>query len=176
VLSLGDLISDYRVSPEIIGIARAANLVGILGNHEKTILLHSGSRMRAQLDPADLAYLADLPASRDLHIAGRRLKVAHGAPWDDPTDYHCTYIQAHDTQALARLAAVEAEVILLGHTHIAMALHVGDTLVLNPGSCGEPRDAARRLTFAELDFSAGVASIYQIHHGQAAERVCVAEF
>jgi putative phosphoesterase len=176
VLSLGDLISDYHVSPEIISLANAANLVGILGNHEKTILQHAGSQMRFRLAPSDLAYLEALPAGRDLDIDGRRVKVAHGSPWDDPNDYHCVYVRAHDATALARLEVVDADVILLGHTHVAMALRMGDKLVLNPGSCGEARDAGRRLTFAELDFSAGIASIYQIHAGRLAEQVCRAEF
>jgi putative phosphoesterase len=176
VLNLGDLVCDYRVTPEVIELARAANLVGIRGNHEKTILQHPGSRLRFRLAPSDLAYLEALPPSRDLHINGRRVKVAHGAPWDDPNDYHCTYVPPDDTAALARLSATDADLILLGHTHLAMAVHVGDKLALNPGSCGEARDFARRLTFAELDFSACVASIYQIHHGAPAQLVCQAEF
>jgi putative phosphoesterase len=176
VLNLGDLVSDYRVTPEIIELARAANLVGIRGNHEKSLLQHPGSQLRFRLAPSDLAYLEALPASRDLEIDGRRVKVAHGAPWDDPNDTHCTYVPPGDTAALARLSATNAVLILLGHTHLAMAIHVGDKLALNPGSCGEPRDAARRLTFAELDFSAGVASIYQIHHAAPAELMCQAQF
>ena len=28
----------------------------------------------------------------------------------------------------------------MGHTHIPLIRRVGDILVLNPGSCGQPRD------------------------------------
>jgi predicted phosphodiesterase len=57
-----------------------------------------------------------------------------------------------------------------------MAVRSGQTLAVNPGSCGEARDAARRLTFAELDCASGIATIFEIKHGLPPERVAQAEF
>jgi putative phosphoesterase len=176
VLSLGDLVSDHRVTPDILRLAESAQIQGIAGNHEKTILLHSGSRLRYKLAPSDLAYLHALPATRDFELDGRRVRMVHGAPWDDPTDYRCAYVTESDAHALASLEATGADLLLLGHTHIAMAVRVGRTLALNPGSCGEARDQARRLTYAELDFSASVATVYQITHGQQPQPVLRADF
>ena len=102
--------------------------------------------------------------------------VAHGAPWDDPTSWTCQYVTQADAAALARVGALQADVVLLGHTHHAMSVRIGRTLVLNPGSCGEARDTARRLTFADLDFSSGIASTYQIHYGRSPELILQAEF
>src|SRR5436305_14433643 len=42
VLSLGDLVSDYRLDPRVVGMARDAHLLGIAGNHEERILMHPG--------------------------------------------------------------------------------------------------------------------------------------
>jgi putative phosphoesterase len=175
-LSLGDLVSDHRVTPGILRMAESTHIQGIAGNHEKTILLHSGSRLRFKLAPADLAYLQELPATRDFELDGRRVRMVHGAPWDDPTDYRCSYITEADTAALDALEATGADLVLLGHTHIAMAVRVGRTLALNPGSCGEGRDQARRLTYAELDFSASVATVFEIKHGEQPEAVLRADF
>jgi putative phosphoesterase len=176
VLSLGDLVSEYYVAPEIIRLAHDHELVGIRGNHEKTILMHPGSTLRHRLDPGDLAYLSGLPAMRELHVEGRVVRVAHGSPWDDPADYRCEYVFANDAPNIARVGSTPADLILLGHTHVAMALQVDDRLILNPGSCGEARDVAGRLTFAELDFGAGVATIFAVRHGAAPEPQSSTEF
>jgi putative phosphoesterase len=169
VLSLGDLVNEYYVSPEIIRLARDAGVLGIRGNHEKTILMHPGSTLRERMDPDDLAYLAALPSTRDLHIEGRDLKLAHGSPWDDPQDYQCEYIFPQDAARLARLRSTPADVILLGHTHVPMLLQVDHRLVLNPGSCSEARDGSGRLSFAELDFTSGTATIFAVRQGLVPE-------
>jgi predicted phosphodiesterase len=138
--------------------------------------MHPGSTLRERLAPADLDYLRALPARRELTIGHRQVLVTHGSPWDEPDQYHCHYVSAGDPADIARLRAVDADVVLLGHTHIAMSLRLGRTLVLNPGSCGEARDAAHRLSFAELDFASGTASTYQICHGGPPELMLQADF
>jgi putative phosphoesterase len=176
VLSLGDLVSEYSVSPEIIRLARSAGLIGIRGNHEKTILMHPGSSLRERIDADDLAYITAMPASRELHIDGRTVQVAHGAPWDDPDDWRCQYIYSNDTTTVARLGSIAADLILLGHTHVPMALKLGARLVLNPGSCGEARDGTGRLSFAEVDFSSGTATIFAVRPGEIPQAFSRSEF
>ena len=169
VLNLGDLVSQYRVTPDILRLSRDAGLVGILGNHEKCILSASGAAMRSRLAADDLAFLESLPDQRWLEIDGRRVKAVHGAPWDDAADIGCQYVFERDHAAMSRLARTEADVLLLGHTHVAMGERLGGMLVLNPGSCGEARDQARRLSFAELDFDAGSATVYEVRPGAQPE-------
>jgi putative phosphoesterase len=169
VVSLGDLVSDYRVLPRIIRVAQGTGVVGIRGNHEKSILMHPGSQLRERIAPDDLAYLEALPAQRQLTLDGRRVLVAHGAPWDDPADYRCHYLLARDPAAVAKLSATDADLVLVGHTHLAMSLRAGSVLALNPGSCGEARDAQGRLSYAEVDFARGLATAYQIRHGLGPE-------
>jgi putative phosphoesterase len=176
ILNLGDLVSDYSVNPEIIRVARDAGVWGIAGNHEKAILQHPGSTLRDRLAPEDLAYLRNLPPRRDVTFDGRSVVVAHGAPWDDPNQYRCEYVYASDTAALSRLSTIDADVVLLGHTHHSMSLRLGSLLVLNPGSCGEARDQAIGLSFAELDFADGVATTYQLRPGATPEPVRLADF
>ena len=175
VLSLGDLISDYRVSPDIIRLAREADLVGIQGNHETSIFLHPGSRMKELVAADDLDYLAELPAQRELVIDGRRVRVTHGSPWDDPTDYRCHYISSRDPADVAKLRATDADLVLIGHTHHALGQRFGAVLVVNPGSCGEARDRQHRLSFAELDFSHGAATVFQIRAGGPPDVILTAE-
>ena len=175
VLSLGDLVSQYRATPEIIALAREAELLTIVGNHEKTILAPCGQPMRSKLAPDDLAFFAAQPAQRTLDVDGRRVLVTHGSPWDDPTSIGCIYIFEQDRESLRRMQELEADVILMGHTHVPMAVRQGDSALLNPGSCGEARDRQRRLSYGLLDFDAGVGAVYQIHPGLAPELIVQVE-
>ena len=174
-LNLGDLVFEYKVDPEIIRVAQRAGLIGIVGNHEKTILKHPASSLRAKLEADAIEFLESLPASRSMEVAGRALHIAHGAPWDDPDDPRCAYVYERNRAAMERVAAVDADIIFLGHTHVPMLARVGDKLVVNPGSCGDARGAEARLTFAELDFDRGVAAVYGIRYGAAPELVIEAE-
>jgi putative phosphoesterase len=165
VLSLGDLVSQYRATPEIIALAREAELLTIVGNHEKTILAPCGQPIRSKMAPDDLAFFQEQPTQRRLEVDGRRVLVTHGSPWDDPESIGCIYIYEQDRESLKRMQALDADVILMGHTHVAMGLRQADTTILNPGSTGEARDRQRRLSYGLLDFDAGQAAVYQIQQG-----------
>jgi putative phosphoesterase len=166
ILNLGDLVSQYRVLPETLRLARDHRLLGIVGNHEKAILLPAAAPLRERLSPCDLAYLQELPDQRTLELDGRRMRVVHGAPWDSPRDISCAYVYEADDKLAA---AAEADVLLLGHTHIAALSLLGGVLVVNPGSCGEARDRFARLSYAELDFGAGCATVWQVRKSSAPE-------
>jgi putative phosphoesterase len=167
VLNLGDLVFEYRVETEIVEIARRAGLVGIVGNHEKAILLHPASSVRDKLAADVLGFLKELPASRTMATSGFDLLIAHGAPWDDPDDFRCAYVHERNNAAMERLRSVEADIILLGHTHVPMLATVGDKLVINPGTCGDARGANDRLTFGKIDFDRRVATVYGVRDGAA---------
>jgi putative phosphoesterase len=176
LLNLGDLVFEYRVDPDIVQIARRTGLIGIAGNHEKTILRHPGSSLRDKLAPDDLDYLNDLPASRELQVSGFALLVAHGSPWDDANASHCESVHEGNLDSMDRLASVPADVILLGHTHVPMLTRVAGKLVINPGSCGDARGSNNRLTFAKLDFSASIATVYGICYGKPPDQLLQLEF
>src|SRR5262249_16764072 len=105
-LNLGDLVFEYKVDPEIIALAQRAGLLGIVGNHEKTILKHPASSLRGRLAPDAIEFLESLPAARAFDVAGRILHLAHGAPWDDPDDPHCAYVYERNRAAIERVAEV----------------------------------------------------------------------
>jgi putative phosphoesterase len=171
LLNLGDLVFEYRVSPEIVQLAEAAGMLGIAGNHEKAILQHPASSLRNSLSGDILAWMKALPAQRTLSAGGYELLVAHGAPWDDPDDHRCHYVREGNAAAFARMLALDAAINMLGHTHVPMLAQSGDKLVINPGSCGDARGAQDRLTFAKVDFDGRLATIYGVREGEAPDRL-----
>jgi predicted phosphodiesterase len=51
----------------------------------------------------------------------------------------------------ARLEFVEADYVLVGHTHVPFVLDLGRTTVINPGSVGQPRDGDPRAAYAVIE-------------------------
>jgi putative phosphoesterase len=176
LLNLGDLVFEYRVEPAIVEIAKAAGLVGIVGNHEKAILLHPSSTVRDKTDPDILDYLKALPASRTMSVKGFEVLIAHGAPWDDPDDFRCAYVHEKNHAALERMRTLSPDIILLGHTHVPMLVPLDDKLVINPGSCGDARGALSRLTFGKIDFDQRVATVFGVREGEKPDRLLEREF
>ena len=157
LLCAGDVVYQYRFGEggnEVCEILRERRARVILGNHDLILLGPQGGRAResASVNPEMVDYLRSRPVLVDVEVAGRRLVMAHGSPFE-PYD---TYLYP-TTPELKRLAEIDADYIILGHTHYQMAERVGKALVINPGSVGEARDFrnGRRLSYAVLDVSSG---------------------
>ncbi len=101
----------------------------------------------AQLDGEALGYLRALPLSLSLELDGRRCLLVHATPHDplyravgpDPTAWP------------AELDGVDAETVLVGHTHLQFDLALGRHRVINPGSVGLPLDGDPRPAYAVLE-------------------------
>ncbi|MHB8577849.1 MAG: metallophosphoesterase family protein [Dehalococcoidia bacterium] len=150
LICAGDAIYQFRFSNEVIARLRERGARIVLGNHEETFLGRDGERARqAPWIQADLlTFISQQPYSLTATFGGRRLLVTHGSPFDPFNEY----VYPH-SPTLRRFGELDADIVILGHTHFQMAERVGKTLVINPGSAGEPRDTRNdyRLSFAVLD-------------------------
>jgi putative phosphoesterase len=153
VLCAGDIVYQYRFSNEVLELLRFRGVHSILGNHDK-IVLHSPNhplRQSASVGPSYLKYLGSLPNDLSLKFGDVQVRMFHGSPWDDREGRVTPYIYPQDTQQLRRLAEVSADVIVLGHTHVPFVHLLDRTLIVNPGSCSEPRDGTNTPSCAVLD-------------------------
>ncbi|MGH7690601.1 MAG: metallophosphoesterase family protein, partial [Gemmatimonadaceae bacterium] len=50
-----------------------------------------------------------------------------------------------------RVQGIAADAILVGHTHLQFRLDLGDRVVVNPGSLGQPKDGDPRAAYALID-------------------------
>jgi putative phosphoesterase len=154
LLCAGDSIFEYRFSNEVIELLKQTGARYVLGNHEAVFLGPHGKRAReAAANRTDLIeFMAQQPLTIEVDVGGKRLVMVHASPLEPFTQY--VY---HGSPELRRLAEIEADYIILGHTHTQMAERVGRALVINPGSGGDPRDIAngRRLSYAVLDTAYG---------------------
>jgi putative phosphoesterase len=154
LICAGDAVYQFRFSNEVMALLRERGARYILGNHERVLLGPWGERARAgeQVQPELLDYMAGQPYQLETRVNGRKLVVVHGSPFDP----HDEYLYPNSPN-LQKLAGIDADVIVLGHTHYHMAQPVGRALVINPGSAGEPRDHRNgfRLSCAVLDTQSG---------------------
>jgi putative phosphoesterase len=150
LICAGDAIYQYRFSNDVVRLLREREARIVLGNHEGIFLGPHGVRARSapQIDGDLVEWLAGQPWQIRTHVSGKTLVIAHGAPWE-PYD---EYLFPH-SPSLSRISEADADIVILGHTHHQMAVRIGRTLVVNPGSAGEARDPRnnRQLTAAVLD-------------------------
>jgi putative phosphoesterase len=159
---VGDLV-DYGLEPSpcIAWVKQHATHV-VRGNHDHGAAQHvqvagrngfkyltSVTRPLTQerLTAEDRRFLGALPVSRHVTVGDTRFLLVHATP-RDPLD---EYAVADVDFWTRRLQNVDANVVCVGHTHHPYVLGVGDKLVINPGSVGQPRDGDPRASYAVIE-------------------------
>lgn len=161
-LFLGDLV-DYGIEPSpCIDWVRTKATYGVRGNHDhgvaQEVTVHGKSGFKyltaatrpisiEKTSQAEKRFLATLPVTKMLTLDGAKYFLCHATP-RDPLD---EYAIADADFWSRRLQDVDANVICVGHTHHPYAIEVGDKLVVNPGSLGQPRDGDPRASYAIIE-------------------------
>jgi putative phosphoesterase len=163
LLVTGDLVGYYSWPKEVLEMLAPWSLHVVRGNHEvmlaparqdpgylRRIDEKYGNGLRVALDslvPAQLHWLENLPHPLRLELGGCQILLCHGAPWD----MDCYIYPDAAVSLLERCASEGADIVILGHTHHAFQARCGRTLVVNPGSVGQPRDRQPGAAWALLD-------------------------
>lgn len=196
VLCLGDVV-DYGPDPnEVAERVRALAPVIIRGNHDKAvaglidlqgfnpIARIAAEWTRGQLQPENMAYIAQLPAGP---ASADGLTLVHGS-YHDEDEY--VFVPG---QAMGGLLESPSDVTFFGHTHhqggfsyrggqigviqlrpepgpkfAALRLEPGTRYLLNPGSIGQPRDGDPRAAFAIADLDHQVIEFWRAPYDIAA--------
>jgi putative phosphoesterase len=163
----GDFVGYYYEPEKVLAMLSAWQQHAVRGNHEDLLFesIHDaraaeaykrkyGSGVEAamrQLSATQIDYLERLPRTLRLELGAKSLLLGHGSPWD--TDYYM-YVNV-DQKLWQRAVESRPDYLVLGHTHHRFAKTVGDTLVINPGSVGQPRDRQPGAAWAVLDTETG---------------------
>lgn len=161
-LFTGDLV-DYGADPApcVEWIRTHANAV-VRGNHDHAVAqripARGGPGFRGLaaatrplhwdvLTPAQLRFLARMPVTDVVDLAGTTFYMVHGTPRDPLDEYLGEDADAWNN----RLEMVDADFVLVGHTHVPFHLDLDRLQVLNPGSVGQPRDGDARASYAIIE-------------------------
>ena len=101
----------------------------------------------AGLDADERTYLLRLPLTKRFTLDGKRFLLVHGTP-RDPLD---EYLMKDPATWAKRVEGCEADIVCVGHSHMQFSLVAGSTIILNPGSVGQPRDGDPRAAYAVID-------------------------
>lgn len=150
----GDIFGYYYNQHEIIQrLAQTDNLIWLKGNHdayfqrlfygveEETDYVknygHSYADVRSRFTRQECDTIAACQSEYIIVDADCRIGIFHGTPQEPLEGRLYPKDAIKDPQIYQKY-----DIVILGHTHCRMERFVGDTLIVNPGSLGQPRDGS----------------------------------
>lgn len=148
----GDLVGYYPFAKEVLALLKAWDIDIVRGNHEdmlqksltdkaylNKITAKYGTGLSCsinKLSNQEKNYLINLPHPLLLNFKNKAIMLAHGSPikindylYPDSDFKNCDWV-----------TEIDCDIFICGHTHYPMKKVIGDKIVLNPGSVGQPRN------------------------------------
>jgi len=147
---LGDLVNYGPMPSEVVSFVRSHSEIVIRGNHDNAVGFDTNPRCtpryaqmadttmrysKASLSGNAKSYLRDLPLTRFVERDGHRFHLCHAIP-SNPLYGYCP---EDSEQWVKELEQVEANFLLVGHTHTPFIRKIGNKTVVNHGSLGQPK-------------------------------------
>lgn len=144
----GDIVGYFLHQEEVIDSMRQLpNLYAVKGNHDDYYLNTLGNdharecyvrkygksycyRLPAEAEK----YLEGLPESVQICTGGKKILIVHGSK------EHPLEGRVYPDTEVCEYMYENYDFVFLGHTHYRMCRRIGNTILLNPGSLGQPRD------------------------------------
>jgi len=173
----GDLVGYNPWPNEVLELLQKRRVRAIRGNHDRAVLGAEAFAFnelaaaavrwtRIHLAPAGVSYIKDLEDRTHGTMPEGVVAMYHGSPRNDD-EY--VFPWAAD-ESIVRTAG--APFVILGHTHLPMALSFRSGLLVNPGSVGQPRDGDPRAAWGILDLARKTFAVRRVPYdidGVAAE-------
>lgn len=162
LIFLGDVV-DFGPSPrkciKFLMKCSKSRFWGVRGDHDHAMAyginskcpgeLNSISAMTREwgeefLSSEEVGFLRRLPINEEFSIDSMNFELVHGSDIDPggfTVDTNGNYINKGS----------EINLILVGHSHKPFIKTIGNTIILNPGSAGQPRDLNPRASYAVID-------------------------
>lgn len=177
LLITGDFVGYYFQPKKVLDLLSNWDYKAVKGNHE-VMLCRSrldseylldidsryGSGVRTALEELtedELDKLCSFPHPLSITLDNRQILLCHGSPHDiDVYLYPDTDLSVLDEQILT-----DFDVIVTGHTHYPMSRVISKhTMIVNPGSVGQPRNRRPGAHWAILDTKTLQVSFYCDHY------------
>lgn len=155
-LCAGDIVG-YGANPnECCRLVSKVAEHAVFGNHElaaltgDTIWMNEHAAKAARwtsgvFDQPSRDYLNQLELGARLKVFDKNIAMFHGS-----VGSAVEYVFEEDLSA-DMFESADAEILILGHTHVPYVVRFERGLAVNPGSVGQPRDRDPRASYAILD-------------------------
>lgn len=120
---------------------------------------------RRSLSAESAAALERWPLTAWAEFGGARFLLVHGTP-ADPLAGQLDPATCRQAELERLFGGLPADVIVLGHTHLPALRRLGNTLIVNPGSLGQPRWGRPEATYAA--WQDGNVQIHHLSYGASA--------
>jgi putative phosphoesterase len=147
---LGDLVNYGPEPGAVVDFVRANSTVVVRGNHDHSLGYDVDPRCTARYQKmADVTrrysasvlkkdqkeFLRQLPLELELKRQDTKFYLCHAKP-SDPLYGYCP---EQSEEWVKELGQVKADAVLVGHTHTPFVRQIGNRVVVNPGSLGQPK-------------------------------------
>ena len=156
---LGDLVNYGPCPAEAVDWVRAHAGVVVRGNHDHAVgfgcepfaspefreMAQATQKMsESLLNSAQKSYLKQLPLRAELKRQGTLFYLCHAIP-SDPLYAYCG---ADSERWAGECRKIQADVLLVGHTHSPFIRRMGSCTIVNPGSLGQPKTGSPEACYA----------------------------
>lgn len=152
----GDIFGYYYDQKYIFdALCQIPHLIWLKGNHDQYFLQayegdldekelierygHSYHHVRQKYSEEMYIKISQLPDQVELMLEGHKIGIFHGTP------EHALMGRLYPQDLIEHQELYQIyDIIILGHTHFFMRRYIAEsnTLIINPGSLGQPRDGA----------------------------------
>lgn len=172
IICCGDLVGYSARVREVLATVRRESMICVAGNHDAMVTNRSWPAQNAlksrslayaakTLGEDDRAWLAALPLVRDWRDSGASVRMLHGMPSDPLEGYFYPHL------AMEASLPDGVDYLVVGHTHMQFRAAKERGAILNPGSCGLPRDGDPRAACMLLDTVSGAATALRVLYDPA---------
>jgi putative phosphoesterase len=136
ILCAGDVAGYGKQLEETVQALIDSRCRVVMGNHDLWCVERSG----IDLEGISASYLRNLPAVIEFKAAGKVIYMVHASPPDSLMDgiklldENAILLQQEKHSWSCCLRDFHCDVLVVGHTHQVFAEHLGNPLVVNPGS------------------------------------------
>jgi putative phosphoesterase len=162
VLCAGDLTGYGKQPEEVIALIRHEAIPTVRGNHDSPA---SG------ISAENGDYLRSLPAEWRTIWGEYQIYMCHGIPGVNFVGFTPTLLEKDQVQAM--VAALNADIVISGHTHQVLCQKLGRTWLLNPGSVYAKTGEGTSHTYGVLDLRQRLFSIFDLLQPVAVELLTV---
>ncbi len=164
-LNAGDFLGYGAFPDEVVLKLSSENVRSVIGNYDLKVLKKRKEKKRENiknekqisfdyagknLSKSSIRYLRSLDREMRISTGDKSILMVHGSP--ESIDEHLTPDTPEERMSELALIA-DADVVIMGHSHLQFKRTVNGVTFINPGSVGRPDDGDRRANYAILNVS-----------------------
>lgn len=157
IIYCGDTLGYYFEPQKILQYLRENKAKAVLGNHDIKFLAGkddperygpSFEMAKETIQEQEIQWLSSLKETIEFADpdSNKEILICHGSPWRNNE-----YIFPNTN--IEKFLECSSDIVIMGHAHYPFIRRIGSKILINPGSCGQPRDGNTKPSYAILNLT-----------------------